>query len=440
MTTDKIGGKNQDEEPADGARRQADALQEQDIQGLVFRTLIGIMPDRIYAKDTQGRFILANKAVANLMGKSTPEEMIGKTDFDFYSKELASEYFAVEQALIHSGKSLIACEQFVPNLSTGEPGWLETTKVHLRDPEGNVIGLVGLARDITERKRIDAELLNRNKELTEVNEKLFQAQEQLLQSEKMASLGQLAAGVAHEINNPVGFVNSNLGSLQRYVEELFQMLSAYEAREDEFKAETLFTLNKLKQEIDISFLREDVVTLLAESMDGMQRVKRIVQDLKNFSHVDESEKQWANLEHGLDSTLNMARNEIKYKAEVIKEYGGIPEIECIPSQLNQVFMNLIVNAAHAIEGRGTITVRTGVNQQQVWVEVSDTGSGISKEHLPRIFDPFYTTKPVGKGTGLGLSLSYGIIQRHHGSIDVSSEPGKGSSFRVHLPIKYVGEA
>ncbi|WP_310345433.1 ATP-binding protein [Rhodoferax saidenbachensis] len=434
MTTDKIHDGSRHMEPTDSERGPTDA--SQDIQGLVFRTLIGIMPDRIYAKDTQGRFILANKAVANLMGKSTPEEMIGKTDFDFYSKELASEYFAVEQALIHSGESLIACEQFVPNLSTGEPGWLETTKVHLRDPQGNVIGLVGLARDITERKRIDAELLNRNKELTEVNAKLFQAQEQLLQSEKMASLGQLAAGVAHEINNPIGFVNSNLGSLQRYVEELFQMLSAYEAREGELKAETLADLDKLKQEIDISFLRKDVVTLLAESMDGMQRVKRIVQDLKNFSHVDESERQWANLERGLDSTLNMARNEIKYKAEVVKEYAGIPEIECMPSQLNQVFMNLIVNAAHAIEDHGTITVRTGINQQQVWVEVSDTGSGISKEHLPRIFDPFYTTKPVGKGTGLGLSLSYGIIQRHHGSIDVSSEPGKGSSFRVNLPIKW----
>lgn len=436
MTTEKIDETNEGAARADAERHLAGAMQ--DIQTLVFRTLIGIMPDRIYAKDTQGRFILANKAVANLMGKSTPEEMIGKTDFDFYPKELASGYFAVEQELIRSGKPLVACEQQVPNLSTGEPGWLETTKVHLRDPEGNVIGLVGLARDITERKRMDAELLSRNKELSEVNAKLFQAQGQLLQSEKMASLGQLAAGVAHEINNPIGFVNSNLGTLQRYVEELFKMLSAYEAQEHELKAETLATLGTLKREIDISFLREDVVSLLAESMEGMQRVKRIVQDLKDFSHVDEAEKQWANLERGLDSTLNMARNEIKYKAEVVKDYAGIPEIECMPSQLNQVFMNLIVNAAHAIEEHGTITLRTGANEQQVWVEVSDTGCGISKDHLARIFDPFYTTKPVGKGTGLGLSLSYGIVQRHHGSIDVSSEPGKGSSFKVSLPIKHAG--
>ena len=440
MTTDKTDGA-QSHGPgraADGRVDPAGALP--DIQALVFRTLIGIMPDRIYAKDLQGRFILANQAVASLMGKSTPEEMLGKTDFDFYPEELASEYFAVEQELLRSGKPLIACEQYVPNLSTGEPGWLETTKVHLRDPEGNIIGLVGLARDVTERKRIDAELLSRNKELTEVNAKLFQAQEQLLQAEKMASLGQLAAGVAHEINNPVGFVNSNLGSLQRYAEDLFRMLSAYEAHEQELPPAASAALRALKQDIDMDFLRDDVTSLLAESMEGMQRVKRIVQDLKDFSHVGESERQWANLERGLDSTLNMVRNEVKYKAEVVKEYAGIPDIECVPSQLNQVFMNLIVNAAHAIEERGTITVRTGSDQARVWVEVIDTGSGIAKEHLPRIFDPFYTTKPVGKGTGLGLSLSYGIVQRHHGSIDVSSEPGKGSCFRVTLPIRYAASA
>ena len=436
MTTEKFHDANLQAGPAGDGGHTEGALQ--DVQTLVFRTLIGIMPDRIYAKDLQGRFVLANHAVANLMGKRTPEEMLGKTDFDFYPEELAAEYFAVEQALLSSGKPLIACEQYVPNLSTGEPGWIETTKVHLRDPEGNVIGLVGLARDVTERKRIDAELLSRNKELTEVNAKLFQAQEQLLQAEKMASLGQLAAGVAHEINNPVGFVSSNLGSLERYIEDLFKLLAACEAHEHELKADTLAALQTLKQDIDIAFLREDVMSLLRESMEGMQRVKQIVQDLKDFSHVGEAERQWANLERGLDSTLNMVRNEVKYKAEVIKEYAGVPDIECVPSQLNQVFMNLIVNAAHAIEERGTITVRTGSDAEKVWVEVVDTGSGISKDHLPRIFEPFYTTKPVGKGTGLGLSLSYGIVQRHRGSIEVTSEVGKGSCFRVTLPIQYAG--
>jgi signal transduction histidine kinase len=165
----------------------------------------------------------------------------------------------------------------------------------------------------------------------------------------------------------------------------------------------------------------------------MQRVKRIVQDLKDFSHVDETDKQWASLEKGMDSTLNVVWNELKYKTEVVKEYAGIPDIECIPSQLNQVFMNLLINAAQAIDKHGRITVRTGQEEQKVWVEIQDTGRGIKPEHLSRIFDPFFTTKPVGKGTGLGLSLSYGIVNKHHGRIDVHSEEGWGTRFRIWLP-------
>jgi signal transduction histidine kinase len=191
----------------------------------------------------------------------------------------------------------------------------------------------------------------------------------------------------------------------------------------------------LKHDIDIPFLREDVASLLLESVDGMQRVKRIVQDLKDFSHVDGSETQWANLELGLDSTLNVAASEFRNKAQVVKEYAGIPEIECMPSQINQVFLNLLVNAAQAIEGQGTVTVRTGQAGEAVWVEVQDTGAGINPEHLGRIFDPFFTTKPIGQGTGLGLSLSYGIVQKHGGQITVTSEVGVGSVFRVTLPVR-----
>lgn len=268
----------------------------------------------------------------------------------------------------------------------------------------------------------------------ELIKKLAQAHSQLLQSEKMASIGQLAAGVAHEINNPIGFVNANLGSLHRYVEDLFKVVSAYEAGESELKDDTRAAMNKLKQEIDIFFMRQDMTALLAESMDGMQRVKQIVQDLKDFSRTGESEKQMANLEHGLDSTLNVTNNELKSKATVVKAYAGIPEVECVPSQLNQVFMNLLVNAAQAIDEHGTITLRTGQEGDQVWVEVQDTGSGIKPDILGRIFDPFFTTKAVGQGTGLGLAVSYGIVQKHGGEITVKSQVGIGSTFRVTLPI------
>jgi signal transduction histidine kinase len=214
---------------------------------------------------------------------------------------------------------------------------------------------------------------------------------------------------------------------------LLKALSLYEENEGELTEETRVVLTELKRQIDIVYLREDIDKLLSESIDGMQRVKRIVQDLKDFSHVGETEMLLSDLEQGLDSTLNVVWNELKYKAEVVKEYGGIPNILCMPAQLNQVFMNLLTNAGQAIDNHGRITIRTGQEGDNVWVEVEDTGKGIKPENLERIFDPFFTTKPVGSGTGLGLSLSYGIVKKHGGRIEVKSEVGKGSVFRVVLP-------
>ncbi|MBI5891041.1 MAG: bacteriohemerythrin [Nitrosomonadales bacterium] len=279
-------------------------------------------------------------------------------------------------------------------------------------------------------------LLANNLELKQLNERLESAHTQLLQSEKMASIGQLAAGVAHEINNPVGFVNSNLGTLGKYMTSMFDVISAYEAVEAKGGGNAFPEVSQVKKKVDFAYLKEDIPSLMKESQDGLARVKRIVQDLKDFSHVDESNWQFANLEAGLDSTLNVVANEIKYKANVVKQYAGLPDVECMPSQVNQVFMNLLVNAAQAIEKNGVITVRSGVNGNEVWVEVEDTGKGISPENISRIFDPFFTTKPVGKGTGLGLSLSYGIVNKHNGRIEVKSEVGKGSTFRVCLPVRH----
>ena len=189
------------------------------------------------------------------------------------------------------------------------------------------------------------------------------------------------------------------------------------------------------QESELAFIRQDLPNLLQESRDGIARVRKIVQDLKDFSHVDEKpDWQFADLNQCMESTLNIASNALKYKADVVRLYGQLPELQCIASQVSQVILNLLVNAAHAIgEARGTITVRTGGDANAVWFEVADTGNGIPPDVLPRIFEPFYTTKPVGKGTGLGLSISYGIIQKHRGRIDVQTEIGKGTTFHITLP-------
>jgi signal transduction histidine kinase len=268
-------------------------------------------------------------------------------------------------------------------------------------------------------------------------QKLKDAQNHLLQAEKMASIGQLAAGVAHEINNPIGFVYSNLGTLEKYVQDTFGMLAMYEQAEEAIADPELRTkLKSARDKLDLGFLKDDLRALMDESKDGITRVKHIVQNLKDFSHVDASDEwHFDDLHKGINSTLNIVNNEIKYKANVVKEYGELPEVECLLSQLNQVFMNLLVNSAHAIEERGTITIRTGQQGEEVWVEIADTGKGIAPEHQKKIFDPFFTTKPIGKGTGLGLSLAYGIIQKHHGRIEMQSEVGKGTVFRVWLPVR-----
>jgi two-component system NtrC family sensor kinase len=285
------------------------------------------------------------------------------------------------------------------------------------------------------------ELLLAHDALKEANGRLSEAQDKLVQSEKLASIGQLAAGVAHEINNPIGYIFSNFGTLEKYLGDLFEMLAGYEAAEGELAGTAIGAkLKELRERVELDFLKEDIPTLMAESKEGITRVRKIVQDLKDFSRVDaHQEWSWANLNQGIDSTLNIVNNEVKYKADVVKEYdGALPEVHCLPSELNQVFMNLLVNAAHAITAeRGMITIRTGTDPAAatVWIEVADNGQGIPKENLGRIFDPFFTTKPVGKGTGLGLSLSYGIVKKHHGQLEVDSEVNVGTTFRVTVPIE-----
>ena len=293
------------------------------------------------------------------------------------------------------------------------------------------------ARDISFEYARKTELQARNAELEVAYRKLKGAQEQLLQSEKLASIGQLAAGVAHEINNPIGYVHSNLATLQEYSKQLLTLIEHYDRLFDQAeRTEARSEVNELRQRLDFEFLQGDLPQLIEESREGIERVRKIVQDLKDFSRSDQRDKfVLADIHRGLDSTLNIIWNDLKYKAQVVKTFGEIPQIECIPSELNQVFMNVLLNAGQAIAERGIVTVSTSVDGDHIVVAIGDDGAGIPEDVLPRIFDPFFTTKPVGTGTGLGLAISYGLVKKHHGNIDVTSTPGEGTLFLIRLPIK-----
>lgn len=286
----------------------------------------------------------------------------------------------------------------------------------------------------------EAEILQQQRDLADTLDQLQKAHMQLLQADKMASIGQLAAGVAHEINNPIGFVSSNLSSLAGYLKDLKRILSSFDAllldaeQADSPLHARAAEVRKVCDELDLEFIVQDVDELIDESLHGAQRVRRIVADLRDFSHVGRSRIAEEDLAALLERTINVAWNELKYKCHVEREFGDIPPVRCYGGKLGQVFLNLLVNAAQAIEKQGTITVRTGVEGDRVWVEVVDDGCGMTQDVQSRIFEPFYTTKPVGKGTGLGLHLAYSIIQAHGGDIHVESEVGVGSTFRVELPL------
>lgn len=280
------------------------------------------------------------------------------------------------------------------------------------------------------------ELNERNAEIQQAYDNLKRVQAQLLQQDKMASVGQLAAGVAHEINNPMGFITSNLGSLGKYVEKLTAYLDADERvlAGCDPAIRQVAAQERLKYKID--HILRDMPELITESSDGAQRVRQIIQNLKNFSRIESAEFTHADINEGLDSTLLIAWNELKYKAAVTREYGQLPKILCNMGQLNQVFLNILINAAQAIESQGEIRIATRAENESVIIAISDSGSGIAPENIKRIFDPFFTTKEVGKGVGLGLAISYDIVvNKHGGSIEVVSKIGKGSTFTITLPVK-----
>jgi len=400
-----------------------------------FAYLIANTPAIIYSSVPSGDFKMTfvSENAMRVLGYSS-EEMVNDPNFWF-------EHIHPDDApMIFSSLAMLFVEgervyEYRFLTKDGRYLWMHDSLRLIRDHNNAPLEVIGSLTNITDRKRMEDALHQTSEDQRGLIAKLQQAQAQLLQSEKMASIGQLAAGVAHEINNPVGFVNSNMKSLQSYVDKL---LLVVEQQEKLLQTETVpeelkQQARQLEEKSDLGYLKDDVLDLINESLDGLKRVKDIVQSLKDFSHVGESDWQMIDIHKGLESTITIANNELKYKTAIEKNYGQLPQIKGLASQLNQVFMNLLVNAAHSITERGTIRIDTDCKDQWVYIRITDTGCGIPQENLQRIFEPFFTTKPIGSGTGLGLSLSYGIIQKHGGRIEVESTVGIGTTFTVCLP-------
>ena len=296
------------------------------------------------------------------------------------------------------------------------------------------------------------QLLVRAKELEELNgalelkmqereKSLMTLQTQLLQSEKFSAIGQLAAGVAHEINNPIGFINSNLQTLQQYVAQYSQLLvilnkfeKAVKEKDQQRMAEAMVSWEKIRTNINFTFMTHDIDNLLKESMEGTGKIGKIVSDLRTLASPDRGKLVSVNIETLMDSMLNIIRNEIKYKTELNKNYSDVPLILCNPQKIGQVFVNILMNAAQAIEGKGVITVKTYTKDEYVCIDITDTGCGIDPENITKIFDPLYTTKAPGAGVGLGLSVSYDIVRKYKGNIVFNSKLGEGTTFTVMLPL------
>ena len=373
------------------------------------------IPEMVLMCDPSGAITRCNRAVTNFTGFEY-KQVLGLTCLELFER---------------SGLEIVSCDDTSSQMaSEGGTRHFEMLFNGLKQTGSDEVrGSVVTIHETTE-------FLRMNENLQRTSAELQQAQAQAFQQEKLASIGQLAAGVAHEINNPMGFISSNLTTMGKYMQRLREfettLIEALQKRGDH---ETIEIVNNARRELKIDRILNDLTTLLEESQDGAQRVRGIVQDLKSFSHEDESQCKPFSINDCLDSTLNMARNEIKYVAVVEREYEpALPLLNCYPQKLNQVFMNLLVNAAHAIEGHGIIRIKTSVEGGDIVVTISDTGRGISPENLTRIFEPFFTTKEVGKGTGLGLSISYDIIKKHGGEITVESEAGTGTTFTIRLPL------
>jgi PAS domain S-box-containing protein len=528
----------------------------------LFETLLDNVPDMIYFKDKESRFIRINKALAKWLGLKSTFEAVGKHDHDFYLKENVEGYSIDEKQILQTGQPIINKDE-MNKWSDGRIAWISTTKMPLKDKDGQIIGTFGISRNITDRKLMEQTLWNEKEELkitlssvgdgvittnkegkiilmnkkaemitgwsseesfnrplsdvfiiinnknnqvyinpvrlllktsapesindqsiliTKENkdriieynassikdktgnfigfiivfrditeQKRIEAQSAL--SQKMESIGQLAAGIAHEINTPMQYIGDNTRFLQDSLKNFFEILNTIEIFSQ--KSENLDDLKdscskfkKMKEELDFEYLKTEIPSAIEQTLTGVDRVRKIVLALKDFAHPGVKEKQPSDLNHGIEVTATISRSEWKYVSELETDLEeGLPPVYCVIDEINQVMLNMIVNSAHAITDaikkessqKGKIIISTRKEDQFVKITISDTGKGIPKSNLNKIFDPFFTTKVVGKGTGQGLAIAHDIIvNKHKGTIQVESEVGKGTTFIIRLPISDSG--
>jgi PAS domain S-box-containing protein len=437
-------------------RRAERALRQTEV---FYHSLVETIPQMILCKDLEGRFTFANGRFCAELG-TTLENVKGKTDFDFFPRELAEKYRADDRRVLESRQGVDVVERHVT--PKGETLYVQTMKTPLFGPDGEPIGIQGIFWDVTERMRAEERLKEQNVTLQELaqsehqaHEALKSAQSRMVESEKLASLGQLVAGVAHEINNPLAFVSNNVAVLERDLLDLIALVGLYRRAMEADRVDVAGPVEGdgvsgadrakideqiagLCEQLDLDYCLKNLPRIIDRTREGMRRIERIVKDLRLFARVDEGEWNEVDLNPGIESSVNMVQGYArKHGVKVVADYGALPLVRCRAARLHQVIVNLLMNAIDACSSEGTVTLRTAADPGfgGVRIEVSDTGCGIDPAVRERIFDPFFTTKPIGQGTGLGLSISYGIVQEHGGMIEVQSTPGAGSCFTVRVPMQ-----
>lgn len=429
------------------ARKQAELNLQQ--SNFLLQSVLECTSDMIFAKDSQHRYIFANSATLELLGLSSEGEIVGKTDFDVLPLEFAQEIRVWDERILQSG----VAEKFEEDVlnAAGKIVNLYTTKTPRRDPNGNITGTVGMTRDITEIKQAKAAVQQKSQELEQTLDELKQAQLQMVQNEKMATLGNLVAGVAHEINNPIGFITGSVNNIEEYIQDLLTHLECYQKSYPEPVPEVI----DHAEDIDLEFLSEDLPKLIPSMKIASQRIRDISNSLRTFSRADTSEKVACDIHEGINSTLLILKYRLKASQrrpaiEVICEYGKLPLVKCFLGQLNQVFMNIIANAIDALDAacvgqtfaeikanpqRIKICTEVSGDRQMAVIRIRDNGQGMSEEVKAHIFDHLFTKKEVGKGTGLGLAIARQIVEeKHGGKLTCISAPSKGTEFVIEILI------